>query len=377
MPSNTRKNNSIPARFQHAYYRNIFINLQQNYQIFYLTNAYFVLLFVLMKALQNFFAKHFKPTAIVGHAPYSLIFKTTNYCWYKCPHCCENSGPDQEKTYIPENIICDYLDQAMTDSRFDQGVVFTGGEIFSSYKFYDPQYVPTLLKHSLEHGIGTDIKTNAGWVGTALDKQIFKDLKRVVIDAYNKQDEKHHVLQMSLSVDKFHANGFAKNIKLIQELSELPIIFHISYFNDQTDVLQEFEKQLFNKVDIETAFIMKDSDGDAGRLVPINIINDCAIYRKTCGKLFAGGRATHINGAKEYEYPQFAFLSSDHHLLTAFDNFGRVTLGESCGHKIATPWVDYHMQPKKLNKIMDDLFIDAFKENIYANLHENIFPSSR
>ena len=42
---------------------------------------------------------------LVRRNPYVMIFKTTNYCGYKCAHCCENSGPDQAKSFIPPFVI--------------------------------------------------------------------------------------------------------------------------------------------------------------------------------------------------------------------------------------------------------------------------------
>ena len=73
--------------------------------------------------------------------PYALIFKTTHYCYYKCAHCCEDAGPHREKQYINADIICNYISQAIQQPSFSRDVIFTGGEVFSSYKFGDEKYV--------------------------------------------------------------------------------------------------------------------------------------------------------------------------------------------------------------------------------------------
>jgi len=323
-----------------------------------------------MKFLDNFLFKHFEPAFMVASAPYCLVFKTTNYCLDKCPHCCENSGPDQEKTYIPEDVICGYIDQALLTPHFDNNIVFTGGEIFSAYKFYDKQYVPNLLKYSLKHNIGVDIKTNAGWVGTSFGKEIFKDLKNLIIDAYAEKNERPP-LQISLSIDKYHTNCLERNLRFIKELAGLPIEIHVSTLAHQMDTLKEFEDILFKQVKTKEAFVLVNGDN----IKPLKIINNHTIYESTFGTLFKGGRAFKIPEALDVEFPQFSFCTEDLHLLFAFDNFGRVTLGENCGQKIMTPWVDEKIQPKKLNKIHDELIDNTFKECLYYNCYERFFRS--
>ena len=326
-----------------------------------------------MKTLKKHFAENFMPTRIVAFAPYALIFKTTNYCWYKCPHCCEKAGPDQEKDYIPENIICEYINQALKDKRFDKNIVFTGGEVFSAYRFHDTQYVPNILKHALRNDIGTDIKTNAGWATTSFGKDIFRDLKHVITDTH-KPTSCFPELQISLSLDTYHANCFEKNLKVIKELAGYPVMIHLSSFGDQKDIVTQFNKVLNKELHPQSAFIA-DCDGNIRQ--EVQIIKTHTILIQYFATLFNSGRAVKLQNAEQIEFPQFSFMTSDGALLVAFDNFGRVTLGENSGHKISTPWVNYNMQPKKLDTIFNELFYGALKENLYYLFYEKFFHRYR
>lgn len=335
-------------------------------------------MFLPMSTLKEKFIQLFGYTANFASAvrdfPYCLIFKTTNYCWYKCPHCCENSGPHNKKTYISDETICNYLTQAINDPKFDRNVVFTGGEIFSAYRFYDTQYVPNLLKFSLHNGVGTDIKTNAAWSTTSFGRDIFKDLKRIIIDA-PKTPHGLPKLQISLSVDKFHTNCFEKNIKLIKELAGLPVIINLSSFQDQKDIMKEFEKQLFRYVKTEEAFLMSETN----TVKPVTLIGKHTILLKpSFAVLFDGGRAQNMPEARKNDFPQFTFFYPDNaHILTAFDSFGRVTLGENSGHKIGTPWVDNNQNPKTLKQIHSELVRNTRKEDLYHNCYERFFRPLR
>lgn len=311
---------------------------------------------------------------LVQHIPYTLIFKTTNYCCYKCPHCCENSGPDQEKNLIPETVIRDYLTQALKDPQFDKNLIFTGGEIFSAYEFYDKQYVPNLLQFALDNNISTDIKTNAGWISNPGYKDIIKDLKHLVsMDVKRRENGISH-LQISLSVDKFHPNCFDNNIKLIKKLAGFPLSISVSCFDDQQDILQEFNKQLSQTVSVSNGLLVHpDQTSDK-----IKLINDRTIYLTSCAKLFSAGRATSIPGAYKTELPQFTFLCPEnYHILTAFDSYGNVTLGENSGRKISTPWIDKDKNPKPLAQIHQELVKNTRKEDLRYNLYGRFFTPIR
>ena len=207
--------------------------------------------------------------ALAKYAPYYLIFKTTNYCWYKCPHCCENAGPNNEKTHIPQETIYNILTQAQNDPLFINEVVFTGGEIFSSYKFGDKQYIPNLLNFAIKNNIGVDIKTNAGWANTSFGKEIFNDLRKVIID--NKPGEYEiPKMQISLSLDKYHTNCFENNMRVIKKLAGLPIIIHLSSFNGDKELVKKFEKQL--KTQLKTEDLISISDSKSYILINDSVI---------------------------------------------------------------------------------------------------------
>ncbi len=305
---------------------------------------------------------------LVKHAPYYLIFKTTHYCWYKCPHCCEKAGPDQEKTYIPQETIFEILNQAKQDPLFINEVVFTGGEIFSSYKFGDKKYIPNLLNFAIQNNIGVDIKTNAGWVNTSFGQEIFKDLRKVITDNAPKEYRLPKI-QISLSLDKYHTNCFENNLKFIQELAGLPVMINMASFVGQEPMVQEFEHQLKSKFKTKELISLDSNEH-------LLSINEKMLFQHSFANLFDGGRASKNPEAKHIQYPQFAFVQPNRGKLlklVAFDNFGRVTLGENSGRKIMTPYLDENRQLKLLPKIMQDLNKSAFKEALYFVYYERIW----
>lgn len=302
---------------------------------------------------------------LAKYAQYIVIFKTTNYCWFKCPHCCENSGPHNEKTYIPEENIINFLDQARQDPLFANNVVFTGGEIFSSYKFGNQDYVPNLLNYSLKNNVGTDIKTNGAWANTSFGQNIFKDLKDIATNTMHKN--KMPLLQISLSLDKYHKNCFENNMKIIQELSGFPIIIHVSCLTGQEAMLEQFEYQVFKTIKTYATF------GLDGRLRKEKILKNKTIYYSSCGELFSNGRALLLPEAKDSPWPQFQFLSDNGYKLVAFDNFGRVTLGENNGKKIMTPYINQYGDTKTLKQMFKDLNRNALKESLYFACYEQFF----
>ena len=107
-----------------------------------------------MSKIENVFnniSDRFLPIGgFVRNLKYAMVFKTTHWCWYKCPHCCESAGPDRPREFMPENIIKHYINQANNDPRFNKSVVLTGGEIMASYKFGPENYVPNIMKHIMD-----------------------------------------------------------------------------------------------------------------------------------------------------------------------------------------------------------------------------------
>lgn len=306
--------------------------------------------------------RHFPMGNILRHTQYVLVFKTTNYCWYRCPHCCECSGPNNPRTFIPARTICSYLDQAHADPSFSNNVVFTGGEIMSAYRFGPADYVPTLLNHSLDLGIGTDIKTNAAWVRAGFGEGIFQDLHHVI------SSHKAYSLQISLSLDRYHKNALENNAAVISRLAKMPntnAIVHVSGFNNHVDMFPALlERIKANGLKIDEVLC-----GSAGKFLPR--VGGRILLQYSKGTLFDGGRARDMEWAHHSEFPQFQFLTADGMSLIAFDSAGRVTLGENSGRKISTSFLmrkNFNVYLKNLYHIRADLAKATWREETRARL---------
>lgn len=306
--------------------------------------------------------RHFPMGNILRHTQYVLVFKTTNYCWYRCPHCCECSGPNNPRTFIPVRTICSYLDQAHADPSFSNNVVFTGGEIMSAYRFGPADYVPTLLNHSLDLGIGTDIKTNAAWVRAGFGEGIFQDLHHVI------SSHKPYSLQISLSLDRYHKNALENNAAVISRLAKMPntnAIVHVSGFNNHVDMFPALlERIKANGLKIDEVLC-----GSAGKILPR--VGGRILLQYSKGTLFDGGRARDMEWAHHSEFPQFQFLTADGMSLIAFDSAGRVTLGENSGRKISTSFLmrkNFNVYLKNLYHIRADLVKATWREETRARL---------
>ena len=266
--------------------------------------------------------------------PYFLGFKTTNYCWYRCPHCCENSGPHNPREFLPAHIITGYIDQAVKDPLFNQSVVFTGGEIMSAYRFGDENYVKTLLAHSMKHDLGIDIKTNAGWAGTNIEDKICDDLAQTIAD-----NPTAYPPQISLSLDRFHTNAMRKNARVIQAMvaRDSNVSFHLSGFGAQqidadTEILM---KQLANAgLDVQMAFSMRDPND----VQPLWVINGKTVVRYSYGMLRAAGRGTKLENTFDVPDHQFSIFEPDMTQVNVIEHGGRFRLGEAWPKNITTTW---------------------------------------
>lgn len=287
-------------------------------------------------------------TQLVIHQPYVLVFKTTHYCWYNCAHCCENSGPHQPRQYIPQTIICDYLAQAKSDTAFSNEVVFTGGEIFSAYRFGPENYVPDLLNFSLDNNIGTDIKTNAGWARTSFGRDVFSDIGRII------SAHKPYAMQISLSLDKYHTNAVDNCVRVISKIASIKnnkTMIHVSSFDDANSLQsQMFAKLRNNRVRIDDAII-----GTTQNMRPVKLLNNGLLLNCSNATLRAAGRGTQLPNAASDPFNQFSFMTGDGYILVAFDSFGNVTLGENGPKKITVPWRDGTGTPRPLADIRRDL----------------------
>ena len=327
------------------------------------------------KNIFNNITDYFLPIGgYVRNLKYVMVFKTTHWCWYNCPHCCENAGPHSPREFMPENIIKYYVNQANKDPRFDKSVVLTGGEIMASYKFGPQNYVSNIMKHIMDSGIGLDIKTNGAWVRTSLKKPIIDDIK----DMAEKYQKGVSLFQISLSVDKFHQNSIENNHEIIRELAKFKntrVLVHVSGFNDQEIIMNQFINKLKNDTTLKVEFLHMISANS--KSTPVIVINDGAIILQpsTNAQLFNGGRAANLPDAKPIEYPQFSILTSNLRILMAFDTMGNVTLGENSGRKIHTKWRNADGTPRPLADIQRDLIKSAQYEEIRQLLinTKNIF----
>ena len=331
-----------------------------------------------MSKIENVFnniSDRFLPIGgFVRNLKYAMVFKTTHWCWYNCPHCCESAGPDRPREFIPEIIIKYYVNQANNDPRFDKSVVLTGGEIMASYKFGPKNYVPNIMKHIMDSGARLDIKTNGAWVRTNLKKQIINDIEQLA----QKYQQGLSLFQISLSMDTYHKNAIENNHEIIRELAKLKntkIPVHISGFNDQTDVMNQFIETLKQDKDLKLEFF--DMMSGNSSLIPVIVINNLSVLLQpsTNAQLFNGGRAANLSNAKQIEYPQFSFVTNDGRMLMAFDTMGYVTLGENSGRKIRTKWRNPDGTPRPLADIKRDLIKNAQFEEIRQILIDtkNIF----
>ena len=307
---------------------------------------------------------------VVRNLPYVMIFKTTHWCWYNCPHCCESAGKNRPAEFIPADVIKYYTDAATSDPKFTKEMVLTGGEIMASYKFDMKNYVPELANYITERGIRLDIKTNGAWIRN-------KDLRtKIVPDLININErnsgQRRLPYQLSLSLDKYHPNALENTYEIICELARRnknkpTILVHISGFRGQDKIYKELLAKLFGNrnIKIEEAYITAKS----GNAIPLHVINRCVALRPSFGAvLFAGGRAQNLPEATPAANPTFEILNQDAEVLMAFDAAGNVTLGENSGRKITVPWRDKDGNPRDLPAIRRDLVKRARYEQLRHNM---------
>ena len=293
----------------------------------------------------NWRERWFPAEKILRQSPYDLVFKTTNYCDLQCPHCCECSGPNNPRTYIPAQTIHSYLDQAHADPVFSNNVVFTGGEIMSAYRFGPADYVPQVLNKSMGLGISTDIKTNAAWVRSELAPQILSDLNNISVM------HKPYALHISLSLDRYHKGALENNARLIAGLAECPIFVNVSGFKNHIDMFPALVERIKSE-NISAEEVMVGNPENMRHAV---LVGGKLLLTESKATLFNGGRAQNMAGAKETEFPQFKFICQSGALI-AFDTSGRVTLGENSGRKISTKW-----QTRRGEKALSDVRLDLLR----------------
>jgi len=306
-----------------------------------------------------------KPLQLFQQLRYALIFKTTHWCWNNCAHCCESSGSHMPKTFIPESVIKGYIDQAVNDKQFCREIVFTGGEITSSYKFADRNYMLNIINYALNKKCTVDIKTNAGWVNSPLSETVFSDLENIVRGQSNKNDKSNiksiiH-FQVSLSLDRFHKDATDRDFKFIEHfanmnISDVAFEIHVSSIYQDKNMFPDLMHKLARSgIEISELTMIGSKTNNIEQVYDLN---GNVIVRYSNGILFNGGRAKDIEYARQTPFPQFSFVDTDGVSLMAFDSFGNVTLGENSGKKISVLWRDKETkQPLSLQTVRDNLAV--------------------
>ncbi len=293
---------------------------------------------VLIHCKHNFFSN------VLQKHKYALVFKTTNFCWNNCAHCCESSGPSNSKEFIPETTIKQIIDNAVCDDKFTNQVVFTGGEIMSSYMFGPQQYFSNIINYALDKNLSVDFKTNAGWVNMPkIAKKIYSDIENIMRRHRQKASTNYKkiIFNVSLSLDSFHHNAMQRDIEFIKHFANTNIpgvsfSISVSSLRQDKNMFNELLQNL-NQSGINIHPILMNNSNNIPD-TPSFDLNNNVLLSHSYGTLFNGGRAKNIPYAKKTLFPQFVFLSDDLASLIAFDSFGNVTLGENSGKKISTPW---------------------------------------
>ena len=264
------------------------------------------------------------------------------------------------KTFIPELVIKDYIDQAVKDKQFGREIVFTGGEITSAYKFVGYYYMPSIINHALNSGCSVDIKTNAGWVNSSLAPQIYSDIENIVRGQARKDDTGIKTLinfQVSLSLDRFHRDALARDIKFIEHFAHTDIpgvamSIHVSSLPKDKDMFPDLMHQLMKKgIEVNNLCMLKP-----GNQEQMYDLNRNVVIRYSVGTLFDGGRAKDLGYAFKTPFPQFTFVTpTPQETLIAFDSFGNVTLGENSGPKISAKWLNDDYRTRPFNHIYTEL----------------------
>lgn len=132
---------------------------------------------------------------------WSPMFKVTNVCNLKCAHCCERSGPDAPRVYMPisdiNTILADFKPYFRATRAFGS---VTGGEPMTAYNEYYANYIPRIITTFAKNGYALEFKTNAAWTLGDKASQIFGDIETIMKKYPNM------CLLWHVSLDKYHAN---------------------------------------------------------------------------------------------------------------------------------------------------------------------------
>ncbi|MDR1337832.1 MAG: hypothetical protein LBJ73_02265 [Rickettsiales bacterium] len=301
-------------------------------------------------------------------------FVTTGHCPYRCKHCIENACPENPREFIDTNIIKLLIAQATWMRKFSREVVFTGGEIFTSYETQHADYVPDLLTFCKKNSIGADIKSNLYWMQTPLKDKIISDLKSIA--AITKMPEQNVCIktlpkpsfQLSMSLDGFHKNSLqncADTIHALAKDRDNSIMFHTSGFESDATLVAKLNKRLSLLGIRCDQMIMSISD--QARPEAMTIVNDTHIMQQSTATLIKAGRGNQLKNAKEPVAPQFQIIDRRGYLVMNFRYDGTVILGtNNGGRKIRTTWKTAGGGVKSLARIRWELALSALREELRA-----------
>jgi hypothetical protein len=298
---------------------------------------------------------------VIRQFPYIIGFKTTKYCFLQCAHCCENAGPDQAKTFIPVQSIFNILKSAKQDPLFTNSVIFTGGEIFSSYFYSNEKYVPDLLSFAAKNKIDTDIKTNAVWAKSKYFDAIMSDIENVVAN------NPEFLFQISLSIDRFHHNCIENNVRLISALTKMrgKYVLNISSFTDDSEMCSALINALRREsISVTPGKILSNNKSFDAYMVG----QDVLMFFKHSAQVRAAGRGIHLDNAKKLDMDWLSFMSPDHQVIMVFDVSGRVILGESGPDKISARWLKSNGNVRTLADVRHDLIRNARYKEFVARI---------
>ncbi|MBD5388708.1 hypothetical protein HDR63_00435 [bacterium] len=96
---------------------------------------------------------------------YALQCYLTDYCNLNCPGCyrramAPNGAPDK---LLPPSDIIHYVNAIRGNDKFEQAVVFSGGEIFTA----PVPYLHEVIQATLDMDVAVQLKTNGSWVADA------------------------------------------------------------------------------------------------------------------------------------------------------------------------------------------------------------------
>lgn len=218
----------------------------------------------------------------------------------------------------------------------------------------------------MKRNLSVDIKTNAGWVGTNMEKRIYDDLNATIRANPNARSP-----QISLSLDKYHPNAMDKNVRFIQAMAlrNTDIVFHLSGFGAaafERDI-DKLIRVLNSKRNIrmQSGYILpKPADGDTPNMdmaQPIIKANNARIIWTVSPSPRAAGRGVELAACEPDIIPcpddaKFRVFEDDMLLINVVEQGGNFRLGEANPTNITAPWRNADGTDKTLADARRDIF---------------------